>query len=142
MPPTPRPVPPPAGYAPHLDALLLPDLAVAGVPDHGVPLWRVVEVRVGGFWVPGVLSAWRRLPLGWAGRVRWSPGRYGEAWALYSPWSLRPAVLLHPPPAPSTAPAGRRPGQPAPPPRLSPAPVPDGMTRTAAARRGPGPHRS
>ncbi|GGV47570.1 hypothetical protein GCM10010495_76530 [Kitasatospora herbaricolor] len=110
----PRPIPPLPGYAPHLAARLLPDVAVAGVPDYGPPLWRVVEVRVNGYWRPGILSAWRRLPLGWAGRVRWSPGAYGVAWVLHTPWSLRPAVLLHPAPTPTATPGDHHPGRPPP----------------------------
>ncbi|MFF3598011.1 hypothetical protein [Kitasatospora indigofera] len=133
----PRPITPP-DCAPQLAARLLPDVAVVGVPDHGVPVWRIVEVRVNGCWRPGVLSAWRRLPLGWAGHVRWTPGAYGAAWVLYTPWSLRPAVLLHPAPPEAAVPAGRRSAA-----RLArPGPVPDDSTRTAAARRGPGPHRT
>ncbi|MFE3109712.1 hypothetical protein ACFXKJ_34230 [Kitasatospora indigofera] len=86
-----------------------------------------------GSWRPGVLSAWRRLPLGWAGHVRWTPGTYGAAWVLYTPWSLRPAVLLHPAPtAQAAVPAGRQ-----------GAPVADrDDTRTPGARRGPAPHRT
>ncbi|MCX5216109.1 hypothetical protein OG689_44045 [Kitasatospora sp. NBC_00240] len=128
----PRPIPPPE-CAPQLAARLLPDVAVAGVPDHGPPLWRVVEVRVNGTWRPGVLSAWRRLPLGWAGHVRWSPGAYGAAWVLHTPWSLRPAVLLHPAPTAQAAVAAGRQGAPV---------AGRDDTRTPGARRGPGPHRT
>ncbi|GHE25316.1 hypothetical protein GCM10018781_76610 [Kitasatospora indigofera] len=41
---------------------LLPYIAVAGLPDQGLPVWRGVEVRV----AARVLGAWRRLPLGLA----------------------------------------------------------------------------
>jgi hypothetical protein len=89
-----------------LNPQLIPDGAVKGLLDREPPLWRVVVVHIGGFWVPGVLSAGRRLPPGLAGHVRWRPGLYGEV-CLYAPWCLCPAVLLQPGPTPAAP--GHRP---------------------------------
>ncbi|WP_190215537.1 hypothetical protein [Kitasatospora indigofera] len=83
----------PTGYAPHLDARLLPDIALAGLPDHGPPLWRIVEVRVGGRWRPAVVERWR-LHHGstrWIALLRWGSGPQERGWVLYDPATVRQA---------------------------------------------------
>ncbi|MFG3055406.1 hypothetical protein ACGFZP_31285 [Kitasatospora sp. NPDC048239] len=66
-------------------------------PSRDVRRWRLVEVRLGGRWRPGLLAVWRRPPGSprWVVHVRWgddAAASDGQAWGwyLYSEQTVRP----------------------------------------------------
>ncbi|MGV9267599.1 hypothetical protein ACWDRR_23405 [Kitasatospora sp. NPDC003701] len=68
--------------------------------------WRLVEIRLGGRWCPGMLTVWRRPPGSgvWVVHVTWGPESTGEwGWFLFDGDRIRP--LPEPAgPAPAAAP--------------------------------------
>ncbi|MFJ3793207.1 hypothetical protein [Kitasatospora sp. NPDC090091] len=65
--------------------------------SRDVRRWRLVEIRLGGRWRPGMLTVWRRPPGStmWVVHVRWAeggaaPGEEGWGWFLFDPQRIRP----------------------------------------------------
>ncbi|WP_406205188.1 hypothetical protein OH807_30400 [Kitasatospora sp. NBC_01560] len=66
--------------------------------SRDVRRWRLVEIRLGGQWRPGMLTVWRRPPGSavWVVHVQWGEGDNGPGterwgWFLYNQQTIRPA---------------------------------------------------
>ncbi|MEE1821098.1 hypothetical protein PUR61_02610 [Streptomyces sp. BE20] len=76
--------------------------------SRDVRRWRLVEVRLGGGWRPGMLTVWRRPPGSamWVVHVRWAADGtvdQGWGWFLFDPEQIRPLPEPAGPP-PTTVP--------------------------------------
>ncbi|MER6394963.1 hypothetical protein ABT263_02730 [Kitasatospora sp. NPDC001603] len=74
--------------------------------SRDVRRWRLVEIRLGGEWRPGMLTVWRRPPGAacWVVHVRWAPDTDSPqpwGWFLYTEETVRP--LPEPQDAPPAA---------------------------------------
>lgn len=63
--------------------------------SRDVRRWRLVEIRLGGEWRPGMLTVWRRPPGAacWVVHVRWAPDTDSPqpwGWFLYTEETVRP----------------------------------------------------
>ncbi|MER6364491.1 hypothetical protein [Kitasatospora sp. NPDC001527] len=72
--------------------------------------WRLVEIRIGGAWLPGMLTVWRRPPGAamWVVHVRWAedgPAAGGQGWG----WFLFDSERIRPLPEPTAAPPAAAP---------------------------------
>ncbi|MFD5083094.1 hypothetical protein ACFWOG_10690 [Kitasatospora sp. NPDC058406] len=78
--------------------------------SRDVRRWRLVEIRLGGRWRPGLLTVWRLPPgsAGWVVHVRWdddATASEGQAWG----WFLYDEETVRPLPEPGDRPPARAP---------------------------------